>query len=679
MVSREADFFIDYVKASRTPPAEAAKACDIFLRLSSEKKFILNDVAHVRSLQVCDSATQAPDWDRPVPVWLEKDKKLLFYQTLSSPLQRALFVQQNPQILPPPERVQIYQAGLAADDITSEQQKLLSDSLYNLAPRFMPKPPAKEFLRIVKDLKSVRQLDKAREYLKQIITGKNFSSDEKWAAHKELFLTLKLQKSQRKQEYLQAAKSWAQFYKIKDLPTAKLPQFYEAQINQIRVVWTDLGTDQALKALDDLQKILKGRMSLYEIHWYRARMYEEKKSFDLAVTELEKALKEPISQWRDKERILWSLAWSYYKSRKYVEAEAHLNTVANGTETSPFAKFKYLFWKAQALKNQNKLEDARDIWRQVSTEDVFGYYSILSAHELDQPLRSYDIKEFKPDSILSADDQKLFLALQKVEELDLATRLLTALTNEPTFLKNASTDKIASYFYFHSLIKNYKIIFSTFSQLAYEQQRDIFLKIPRILFPRPYEDLVDTSARQFSMEPELIYSIMRQESSFDPKARSPMDAFGLLQILPEVSKKIARDHKLPYTQFEDLYEPTKNIPIGTALLKKQSDMFKGKFILYVASYNASSWAVRQWRTRYTGDDLVFIEDIPYEETKTYVKLVLRNLMLYKKLKGGDDFLKFPRAILDLSEPAETPVNTADSPEKNIETSSTKADSSLANE
>ena len=79
--------------------------------------------------------------------------------------------------------------------------------------------------------------------------------------------------------------------------------------------------------------------------------------------------------------------------------------------------------------------------------------------------------------------------------------------------------------------------------------------------------------------------------------------------------------------------------------------FDNKFSLYVASYNASSSAVRNWHKRSVAnqnDDIMFIEDIPYEETKAYVKLVMRNFIIYKKLKYGDEYKNFPRELLNIN-------------------------------
>jgi soluble lytic murein transglycosylase len=424
----------------------------------------------------------------------------------------------------------------------------------------------------------------------------------------------------------------------------------EAQTNYARVVWTENGTDSALKILDTIEKNLKNKISLHDIYWLRARMLEEKKQHEAAVAELEKALLEKSTLWKDREKILWSLAWTYFREKKFPESEKHLTTLIDNKETTPYGRFKYLYWRGEAEHRRGDKEQAQKTWQQVCDEDLFGYYSLLAHYQLAKPLKTYAVPDYKPSTYLSAENEKIFYALKQVEEKDLATRLLSLNTPDIAVLKTKSANEITAIFYLYSQVQNYKYVFFVFNQLPYDLQKEIFLKIPRILFPEVYTAEMQEAFLKTGVESELVYSIMRQESSFDPQARSPMDAFGLLQILPEVAKRVAREVKIPYSQYEDLFDEKKNILLGSHLLKKQIQSFDNKFSLYVASYNASSSAVRNWHKRSIAndnDDIMFIEEIPYEETKAYVKLVLRNFIIYKKLKYGDEFKEFPRQLLNV--------------------------------
>nr|HMN70223.1 lytic transglycosylase domain-containing protein [Bdellovibrionales bacterium] len=161
---------------------------------------------------------------------------------------------------------------------------------------------------------------------------------------------------------------------------------------------------------------------------------------------------------------------------------------------------------------------------------------------------------------------------------------------------------------------------------------------------------VKLAGLDFNVAEELIYAIMRQESAFDPLARSPADAFGLMQILPEVASDIHKTSKVPYAEMEDLYQPNVNISMGAAHLRDLMKRHKGRFILAVAAYNASENAIRGWmKNRFRGDSLEFIEEIPYEETRTYVRLVMRNMIFYSLLNSKSASIEFPAWVLALDQ------------------------------
>jgi soluble lytic murein transglycosylase len=146
---------------------------------------------------------------------------------------------------------------------------------------------------------------------------------------------------------------------------------------------------------------------------------------------------------------------------------------------------------------------------------------------------------------------------------------------------------------------------------------------------------------------------MRQESAFNPLARSSADAFGLMQLLPRVAKSSALKNNIPLNQDADLFKPHVNIPLGSAHLSDLWEKYNGQFILAVASYNASEKAIQNWlSTRYRGDSLEFIEDIPYEETRSYVKLVMRNLVFYQRIYATEP-IPFPEWCLEIIQDQQT--------------------------
>ncbi len=157
-----------------------------------------------------------------------------------------------------------------------------------------------------------------------------------------------------------------------------------------------------------------------------------------------------------------------------------------------------------------------------------------------------------------------------------------------------------------------------------------------LFYPLPYRDHVERYARARGLDPYLVAALIRQESTFNPGVRSRAGARGLMQIIPATGRQLARRERRKYAT-RDLYNPEINIRYGTLYLKDVLARFNGRVDYALAGYNAGPHRVKRW----TGMDMsidpeVFIEDIPFDETQSYVKLVLRNQMLYRRLYGQMD-------------------------------------------
>ncbi len=157
-----------------------------------------------------------------------------------------------------------------------------------------------------------------------------------------------------------------------------------------------------------------------------------------------------------------------------------------------------------------------------------------------------------------------------------------------------------------------------------------------LFYPLLYREHIDHYANARGLDPYLVAALIRQESTFNPRVRSRAGARGLMQLIPATGRQVARQERRRYSTRE-LYNPEINIRYGTRYLKDVLGRFNGRVDYALASYNAGPHRVKRW----TGMDMsidpeVFIEEIPFDETRKYVKLVLRNEMLYRRLYGGVD-------------------------------------------
>jgi soluble lytic murein transglycosylase len=152
-------------------------------------------------------------------------------------------------------------------------------------------------------------------------------------------------------------------------------------------------------------------------------------------------------------------------------------------------------------------------------------------------------------------------------------------------------------------------------------------------FPSPFEPLVRA---QGAPPPDLVWAVMRQESNFDEDAVSPARAVGLLQLLPETAKTVAESAQLPYDDAR-LTSPPHNIALGALYLKDLLARFKGNVPLAVGGYNGGPDAIARWAGRAAPMDLdVFVEHIPFTETRLYVARVMSNLARYAYLQRGEE-------------------------------------------
>jgi soluble lytic murein transglycosylase len=151
-------------------------------------------------------------------------------------------------------------------------------------------------------------------------------------------------------------------------------------------------------------------------------------------------------------------------------------------------------------------------------------------------------------------------------------------------------------------------------------------------YPLAFWELVQQKAQERGLDPHLILALIRQESLFNARARSPAAALGLMQLIPPTAARVAKQLGLPAPSQAKLFEPELNITLGTQYLKDLMQRYSNNWFKAIAAYNAGEAAVDRWEREIVADDIEeFVERIPYIETRGYVKLVLRNHRIYKRL------------------------------------------------
>jgi soluble lytic murein transglycosylase len=154
------------------------------------------------------------------------------------------------------------------------------------------------------------------------------------------------------------------------------------------------------------------------------------------------------------------------------------------------------------------------------------------------------------------------------------------------------------------------------------------LRLYTLRFPIHHADIIQREAKKHGIDPAWVAAEIRAESTFNPRARSPADARGLMQVLPSTGAAVARRLGLPWRGPDSLYDPETSIVLGTAYLREKEDMYGHPYIA-IAAYNAGPTPTSRWLAqRPAMDPDLWIETISYRETREYVARILAFSVLY---------------------------------------------------
>jgi len=426
--------------------------------------------------------------------------------------------------------------------------------------------------------------------------------------------------------------------------------YLEAAIIQARVLWNTNKRDNAQSLLLTTAKNLKTE-NLSELYYVLGKIHEEKEEFteavqyyDLGLSDQKNAtIKSPNF---DPLKVSWIKSWILYKQNKWEEAEKALRQHADGTQELG-EKSRAEFFRSRIYMKQNKPEEAKKILNSIIEKDFYSYYALVSYQELGQKVPAFSsykkTESFKRDLDLSFVDKtkkEIFLELLNQNEIDLAEKAVPFLAATPQ--QSAQVSLVLA-----EKGQRYLPLFAAFARVSNEEKLDLLIDYNQFLFPKVHEDQVKKMSDKTELPPSLIYAIMKQESGFNEKSRSHANALGLMQVIPRLAKTLAKKYNINYKVPEDLYDPQINIQLGSHELKDQVIKQNGQLTYMAAAYNAGPNALARWVNERKEDQDIydFIESIPYDETKMYVKLIARNQLFYERLAKPKDEIAFPAGFI----------------------------------
>ncbi|MFQ5466032.1 MAG: transglycosylase SLT domain-containing protein [Thermodesulfobacteriota bacterium] len=356
------------------------------------------------------------------------------------------------------------------------------------------------------------------------------------------------------------------------------------------------------------------------------------------------------------EEARWSIGWIYYTSGRYWEA---LNLFGESVEKglSASARDRFLYWGGRSAENFGLADRAGELYGSLCGDHPRGYYCLMATERLAGlfgPSEGVsEIAPFAPPALgasgLSAgrgpEPSKSFMS----DRHYLAARELLGLgldaeaAEELTFLvKRHARDKgalarLAGLFYASGdYYRAFRVYRNNVYGLVVSAQDGLHgeLTPPEFSYPRALVERIRGIAPEAFADPYLVAAVIREESTYNPGAVSRTGAVGLMQIMPSTGRYIAgRLGVEPFTR-DDLLDPDTNIRFGAWYLGHLWRRFDHNVILTVAGYNAGPGAVSRWVATLPADPDVFIESIPYSETRNYAKKVLASYSGFLRASGA---------------------------------------------
>lgn len=303
------------------------------------------------------------------------------------------------------------------------------------------------------------------------------------------------------------------------------------------------------------------------------------------------------------------------------DARGALALWREGCEAFPhgFWRDEMLYWSARA--NPPGSPDRAALLEQVSSEHPWEYYGLLASAKLrGQPFWSPEYPSIDPPS------EAMLLVASGYGRL--ASDVLRRSALPDTVARIAGLSLLGEHKEAIELCGAFD------SRLRYSGAGVVPDSIAIYQFPAPYSDLVVSLTRDLSPRPSVITAVMREESSFDHRARSSAGACGLIQLMPGTARDVARWYGLPSIAGEQLFDPANSIRYGSLYISRQWNSYSGELPLVLAAYNAGPGNASRWRESLSyspSDQEWFIERITYRETREYVKRVTRSCWVYGRL------------------------------------------------
>lgn len=283
-------------------------------------------------------------------------------------------------------------------------------------------------------------------------------------------------------------------------------------------------------------------------------------------------------------------------------------------------RWQYWLARSQAGLGQEKAAN-------ITFTNILGkrdYYSFLAADRLNKPyaMNHHPI----PVTDAELEDLKKQPAIQRLHEFYMMDMMLEARREAYQLKQTRPTREL-------------ELIATLTHQWGWHHQTIALLGQAKywdaldLRFPVIHSETVNSAGKHQAIDPSWLLAIARQESAFNPEARSHAGAMGLMQLMPNTGRLISKLIDKPLKNLSELYKPDRNIELGSAYLRKMYDDNQKNPVLATASYNAGPHRVKKWLPDQSLDADIWTENIPFNETRHYVQTVMSYAAIFDSQRG----------------------------------------------
>ncbi len=439
-------------------------------------------------------------------------------------------------------------------------------------------------------------------------------------------------------------------YKLKDLEGAERDFRYLLSITtndrdreevlywilQVALAAGDNGL--AMDRIDTMLKLFPRGRYASSLHLRAAGLKKSEGDIDAAVRYLRRGY-DGLSAGALKRTFLWRLAWYTYLAYDLDESDGYLKALYD--DSGPAMQERALYWLGKIALKQGRRAEAFELFGRLAVAPVPTYYVSLARRELGAAWEGWPsggaIRSLMDPGIRKRREGKpaFIKRARRLIDLDLYDLARGELLRALKVSRGTDVwEAIESAYILREGADFWRSLSIAEGYLGSGRVAGM-PHIWYLSYPEYYKQWVDETAGELGLAPALVYAVIREESRFRPDALSGARARGLMQVIPSTGRYIAERLKFSGFVEDHLDDPRVNIRIGSWYLDSLLARFGMDLPLALAAYNAGPTNVSRWlKEKKHMPTEVFIEDMPFAETRRYVRKVLKSYNIYNALYGG---------------------------------------------